>query len=60
MPANLAEQWTVSQRVSKLAERPWSDASGLFLWQKTDFPGDFQKPNLTKWENSGYSIFELH
>jgi hypothetical protein len=30
-----------------LAEKPWSGASVAFYGQKTDFSGDFQRPNLT-------------
>jgi hypothetical protein len=47
-----------SLRVSKLAEEPWSDASGLFLGHKKDFPGDFQGPNLMMRENFGAISFQ--
>jgi hypothetical protein len=46
--------------VSELAERPWSDASGLFFGQKTGFSGDFQGPNLTVWDIFGRRVFNTH
>ena len=31
---------------------------GLLFGQKTDFSGDFQRPNLTMWEIFGWEFFE--
>jgi hypothetical protein len=47
-------------RAGESAERRWSDASGPFFGRKTDFPGDFQRPNLTMRENFGYVFFERY
>jgi len=33
---------------------------GWFSRQKTNFPGDFQRANLTMWENSGQEFFKRH
>ena len=37
----------VLAELAGLAEKPWSGASVAFYGQKTDFSGDFQRPNLT-------------
>ena len=39
--------------VSEFAKRLWNDDLELFLGEKPDFSGDFQRPNLTMRENLG-------
>ena len=46
-----------SRQVGESAERHWSDALVAIHGRKTDFSGDFQKPNLTMRENLGTKGF---
>jgi hypothetical protein len=48
----------VLAELAVLAERRWSDASALFYRQKSDFSGDFQRPNLMMRENLGARSFQ--
>ena len=54
-------RWPVSKQISKSASQrkgPEAMRRGLLFGQKTDFSGDFQRPNLTMWEIFGWEFFE--
>jgi len=61
-----AALWDAIQRVSKSASQQVSEYGpgallrGSFIGVKTDFSGDFQRPNLMIWEILDWKFFQRY